>query len=354
VDFVLGSDVIYHCALPLLLFEAAFAVSWKEMRRDLLPVLVLASLGVLVAALVVSAGMRYALGWPWSAALVFGSLIAATDPVAVIAMFKDAGQDGRFRLLVESESLLNDSFGAVLFAGVLAVTQGGGSAPDIQGLLSTLLVEVGGGFLAGMICAVAVAAVSEQTTESSVHVVLTAVAAYGSFLLAENFHASGVTATVVVGLFVGILGSERTWGSEAKSARQVGFVSEFWDLAAFVANSLLFLLVGLEVARIAFGSLGVPAIATIVALVLLGRAAAVYPVCLAFRGSRWRIPAGDQHVLWWGGLRGVLGLALALSLPPGTNHRSEIIIATFAVVVASVLLQGGTMPAVLKRTLARK
>ncbi len=354
VDLVLRSDIIYHGALPLLLFEAAFALPWKELRRDLVPVLVLASVGVAVAAVVVSVGMRFALGWPWEAALIFGTLIAATDPVAVIALFKDAGQSGRFRLLVESESLLNDGFGAVLFAAVLVATQGDAGALDLQGLLGNLGIEIGGGILAGLACAIAAAAVAEQTADLAVHVTLTAVAAYGAFLLAENFHASSVIATVTAGLVVGNLEAARAKVIEPASPGGLALVGEFWDFAAFAANSLLFLLIGLEVARIDFSALGAAAIATAIVLVLVGRAAAVYPICLAFRVSRWRIPIEDQHVLWWGGLRGVLGLALALSLPPGTNHRVEIIIATFAVVVSSVLLQGGTMPGVLRRALARK
>lgn len=346
--FVLDSDLIYNGVLPLLLFEAAFDIRWHELRRDLVPVLVLATVGVLVSAAVVSAGMMFLLGWPRLPALLFGALIAATDPVAVIAMFKDAGMQGRFRLLVESESLLNDGVGAVLFALVVAAASNGGAMGALPAAL-TLALNVGGATLTGLICGIAVVAAAEQTADRLVKTALSVVAAYGSFQVAEHLHASGVLATVITGLIAANLGTAARSGANDGLASDHGYIAEFWDLAAFVANAALFLLIGLEMPAIDFGALGAVGIGAAVALVLAGRAAAVYPIGLAAHATRWRIPAVDLHVLWWGGLRGVLGIALALSLPPGTNHRPQIIIATFAVVAFSVLVQGGTMPWVLRR-----
>jgi CPA1 family monovalent cation:H+ antiporter len=145
---------------------------------------------------------------------------------------------------------------------------------------------------------------------------------------------------------LGVLGEE---DKRALSSRGREFVLAFWEFAAFIANSLIFLLIGITVAGIRFDRLGWVAFATAIGLVLVGRAASVYPLCLPFIRSRWAIPLRDQHVLWWGGLRGALALALVLSLPPSLPKRDDIVIATFAVVVFSVVVQGLTMPWLLRR-----
>jgi CPA1 family monovalent cation:H+ antiporter len=126
------------------------------------------------------------------------------------------------------------------------------------------------------------------------------------------------------------------------------FVLEFWEFAAFLANSLVFLLIGSALATVDFAREGIFALTLIVALALLGRAVAVYPVCLAFLGSRWAIPLNQQHLMWWGGLRGALALALALALPADLPRRDDILISAFAVVAFSVIVQGLTAPLALK------
>ena len=177
---------------------------------------------------------------------------------------------------------------------------------------------------------------------------LTAVAAYGSFLLAENFHCSGVLATVAAGLLMGNLGMLRE--DEMRnifSADGRSFVIALWEFAAFIANSLIFLLIGLRVAAMPLTSVGTEALLTTIGLVLVGRALTVYPLCLLFRYSSWAIPIREQHVLWWGGLRGALALALGLALPPDFPLYNEILITAFGVVVFSVVVQGLTSPLLL-------
>jgi len=144
---------------------------------------------------------------------------------------------------------------------------------------------------------------------------------------------------------LGVLGEP-----EAKrlSSRGREFVAAFWEFAAFIANSLIFLLIGVTVAQISFDALGWAALLIAIALVLIGRALSVYPLCVVFARSRWAIPMRQQHILWWGGLRGALALALALSLPPSLGFRNEIVIATFGVVVFSVVAQGLTMSLLLQ------
>ena len=156
-------------------------------------------------------------------------------------------------------------------------------------------------------------------------------------------------ATVAAGLLMGNLGVLREDERNALTGRGREFVVAFWEFAAFVANSLVFLLIGLAAGAVPFGHISPPALAGIVALVLLARALTVYPLCLPFAGSRWAIPLRAQHVLWWGGLRGALGLALALSLPSALDHHGDIVIATFDVVAFSVIVAGTTMPLLLRR-----
>src|SRR6185437_2195148 len=180
-----------------------------------------------------------------------------------------------------------------------------------------------------------------------VEAALTMVAAYGSFLVAEFVHVSGVLATVPAGLLVGNLGVLAASERSRLSIRGRELVMAVWEFAAFIANSLIFLLIGVTVAGISFGSLGLTALITAIALVLIGRALSVYPLCLIFAGSRWAIPLRQQHILWWGGLRGALALALALALPPSLPWRNEIVIAAFGVVAFSVVVQGLTMPPLL-------
>jgi monovalent cation:H+ antiporter, CPA1 family len=345
---MLTHDFIFDVVLPPLLFEAAVSIDWRELRRDLVVVLTLSTLGVIISALIVTAGMMHFLGWPAAPALVFSVLIAATDPIAVIAMFKDTGIKGRLRLLVESESLFNDGVAAVLFALALTWSQvGDDGAITAADVARTLALMAGGGIFVGIAAGGAAIALAGRTSDHLVETALTVVAAYGSFLLAEYFHFSGVLATVAAGLLMGNLGVLRESNILSPDGR--ASVVAAWEFAAFIANSLVFLLIGLRVASIPFPGLGATALSVAIGLVLVGRVFTIYPLCLLFRRSAWAIPMREQHVLWWGGLRGALALALALALPPPFALHDEILIAAFGVVVFSVVVQGLTMPLLLRK-----
>ena len=349
VDFgiALTHDIIFELILPPLLFEAALNIHWHELRRDLAPVLVLSIFGVAISAAIVAAGMAWLFAWPMAAALVFGVLIAATDPVAVIAMFKDTGIGGRLRLLVESESLFNDGVAAVLFGLILSWAAGGAWSSSNAAL--SLVTVSGGGIAIGAAAGVAGIFLAGRTKDHLTEAAITLVVAYGAFLLAEHFHVSGVLATVTAGLVTGGMGVRGAQSRPGLSDAARDFILEFWEFAAFLANSLVFLLIGVAVARIDFRAVGGIALVGAILLVLLGRAATVYPLSLIFRASRLAIGRAEQHVLWWGGLRGALALALALALPDAIPMRDTIVIATFAVVGFSVVIQGLTMPWLLKR-----
>jgi monovalent cation:H+ antiporter, CPA1 family len=343
----LTHDFIFDVVLPPLLFKAALSIPWADLRRDALPVLTLALLGVVVSATVVAAGMVNGVGWPTSAAVLFGVLIATTDPVSVIALLDDTGIKGRLRLLVESESLLNDGVAAVLFVIALGWAQalGHGSLSAAQ-ITWQLAVTSGGGLMVGLACGALAIAVAGRTSDHLVETAVTAVAAYGSFQVAQRLHVSGVLATVAAGLLMGNLGIVGQRDIFLLRGRE--FVLAFWEFAAFIANSFVFLLIGLTIGHLRLTGMGPLSLAAAIGLVLLARALTVYPLSLLFRRSRWAIPLRDQHILWWGGLRGALALALALALPPDLPGRRGIVTAAFAAVAFSVVVQGLTVPPLLR------
>lgn len=345
---VLTHNFVFEFILPPLLFEAAINIRWLELRRDLAPILTLAIFGTLIAAAAITFGVQLSLGWPLKSAAMFGILIAATDPVAVIAMFKDNQITGRLRLLTESESLFNDGVAAVLFVLALAWAQSSSAIAWSQAA-ETLLTTVGGGILAGAVCASAALAIASRTSDHLVESTLTTVSAYGAFQLAEHFHGSGVLATITAGLLIGNFGVLADEDHSRITSQGREFALALWEFIAFIANSLVFLLIGMSIARIPLTELGAPALLTLIALVLLSRALSVYPICLLFKRSGRPITMAEQHILWWGGLRGALGLALALSLPDSLPLRNEILIATFGVVAFSIIVQGIAMPVLLKR-----
>ena len=338
VELSLVHDVIFDVILPPLLFEAALNLRWSELRPNLVPVLAISTLGVGLCAAVVAAGLIFGLSWPVGAALAFGALIAATDPIAVIAVLRENGVHGRLALLIESESLANDGFAALLFSLVLTAISAGAAPSALEVLRSFAVIGLGGLAIGGLVGFVAMA-VAGRTEDHLVETGLTAVAAYGAFLAAERLGASGVLATVAAGMAMGNFGLMRE-GASTLSSRGREFVVGFWDFAAFLANSFVFLLIGLALGKAPAGR---PlAVVAIIALALLGRAAAVYPLGLALSRSRWSIPLAQQHFLWWAGLRGALALALALSLPPDMPYRQDILVGAFGVVAFSVLAQGLT------------
>jgi CPA1 family monovalent cation:H+ antiporter len=344
LDLTLTHDVLFEIILPPLLFEAALSISWRALKRDLTPVLVLSTLGVLIGAGVVAAGLIGGLNWPVAPALAFGALIAATDPIAVIAMLREAGVTGRLKLVIESESLFNDVAAALLFA-LIVPALGPAGAPTPAAIVGQALLIGGGGLAVGAGVGALAILVAGRTDDHLVETALTAVVAYGAFLVAERVGASGVLATVAAGLVMGNLGVLAPEdGRFALTAHGRRAVVGFWEFAAFVANSLVFLLIGLAMADAATrgAGIGAGAIAVVVALALAGRAATVYPIALAFSRTRWAFGGRATHFLWWSGLRGALALALALSLPPNAPYRDEILVGAFAVVAFSALVQGLT------------
>ncbi len=340
-----SKELIFKVLLPPLIFEAALYIHWKELKRDLIPVITFASIGVLLSAGITASIMHFVVGWDWTMAALFGVLIAATDPVSVIATFKEAKVEGRLRLLVESESLFNDSTAAVAFTIALAFAMGQTMAVGTAAL--AMILSVVGGIASGLIVGYACLWIAGRTKDHLVEIALTTVAAFGSFWLAEQFgfagvHFSGVLASMTAGLLVG-------------NTNQLGFITEkgdesiedFWEFGAFVVNSIIFIVLGVNEAAQDFGRSAL-AIGVAIVAVVIARAVAIYTLSAAFSKSRWKIDSEHQHIMFWGGLRGALALALALGIPESVPYRSEILTVTFGVVAFSVFAQGLTMTPLLR------
>lgn len=337
----LTPQLIYFVFLPPLVFEAAIQIPWVPFRRELPLLLALVTLGVGLAAGAVAWGMHAGVGWGWPGAALFGVLIAATDPVAVIAAFRHLRVEPRLHLLVESESLLNDGVAAVGVAVLTALAAG--EVGDAGAIAVRLATTVGGGVLAGIAVAMPLLLLAGRVTDRLVETMLTTLIAYGSFLVAEHFGASGVLATLTAGLVVGNWGFMGSISDDGRAA-----VLAHWEYVAFLINSMIFLLIGGQVGAVAIGPV-LTAAAIAVVLSLAGRALAVYPLALAFAPTRLAVPWAYKHVLFWGGLRGALALALALALPPTIAERDQIVAVAFAVVAFSIFVQGLTMPPLIRR-----
>lgn len=340
-SFPLTPALIFNIFLPPLIFEAAMQLKWSRFRAELPLTLTIAVAGVLIAAALVAAGAHYLLGWSWLGAAFFGVLIAATDPVSVIAAFKEMNAEPRLSMIIESESLLNDGVAAVGFAVLLILAEGQQFSPLATG--GFLLWSALGGIAIGAGVAFGILSVAGRTTDHLVEITLTTVIVWGSFLTAQAVEASGVFATLAAGLIVGNFGWKNAISAEGRAQ-----VLGFWEYAAFLANSFLFMVIGSHEAHQPL-ALFSGTLVIVILLTLAGRAAGIYPLALLFRRSRLRLPGPYQHVLFWGGLRGAVGLALALAVPASVVEQRELVVMTFGVVAFSILVQGLTMPPLLRR-----
>ena len=334
IDF---SDVLMEGMLSVLLFAGALHVDLSRLHDYRWQVGALAVVGTALSTLIVGAGVWWllpmvGLSMPFLYCLVFGSLISPTDPIAVIGILKSAGAPRNVELVVSSESLFNDGVGVVLFSLLLAIaTQA--HAPSLGDAGMLMLHEAGGGLLLGGILGALLFVLLRSVNDYKVEVLLTVAGVLGGYELAQMLHVSGPLAMVVAGVIIGNHGRALAMSDTTRH-----HIDMFWELLDEILNAVLFVLIGLEIVAIQFpGYMWLAAVVAITVTLAARLIAVGLPVRLL---HRWfRLPDGAWKVLTWGGLRGGISVALALSLPPGPE-RQLILSLTYAVVVFSILVQG--------------
>ena len=349
----LSPEIILFLILPTLLFEASINIDAKLLRRNLLPILLLATVGLLISTAIVGIGISVATPLTLGTALLFGALISATDPVAVIALFKELGVPKRLSTLVDGESLFNDATAIVMFHILLGIIGAGtafSTSVAINGIGQFLLVFFGGLLVGAILGAAVLWIIARDHKEHMVQAVLTSVLAYLAFIFAEHFFkVSGVMAVVSAGILCSWVG-KRVFDDSVRK-----YLTEFWEQLAFIANSMIFLLMGLTEyhlfadLRRYHDSIGYILIGFL--LTIVARLVVVYG--LTPLGNRLaphaRMEGPDKAVIFWGGLRGAIPLALALGLPADFEHRVMIIDLTLGVVLMSLLIQGTSISWLLRR-----
>lgn len=333
--------VVLFAFLPPLLFDAAFRIDARELRQYLRPVLLLAVPGVVAMTLIVGGICAVALGLPLPVALLFGSLVATTDPVAVIAILKEMALPARLIIIPEAESLMNDGMAITLYTGIGDVIETG--MASLASLSVLFLREVGGGLVVGVLLGFLVAHLSTTIEDHLIEMMLSVVLAYGSYLAADGLGASGALACVAAGIIQGTYGR-----SIGMSERTSQLLNNLWEFLGFFANAILFLLVGLSVdLQGLIDNAG--AIAVAIASVLVARVIVVEGVSLLMGRGESATPFGERFLLIWAGLRGAVTVALALGLPDSTPERDLLIHMAFGVVLFTLIAQGLTMPLVVRR-----
>jgi CPA1 family monovalent cation:H+ antiporter len=344
-DIEVSPAVAVTILLPGLVFEAAYRLDAVELRRTFGGVALLAVPGVIVCAAVVALILHVAAGLPLGESFIAGAIVSATDPVAVVATMRQLKAPPRLVTLIDAESLFNDGTAVLVYAIALGALDGGSSLLDgaisfVIGLAASVAIGAAVGLL--------VARVAARTTDYLIELTLTLLAAYGTYVLADLLHQSGIISVVVAGIVTGTYGRRVGFSARAREA-----IDTVWEFLAFVLTAIAFLLIGLAIPLGTLADAAQP-IAWGVVAVLAGRALVVYGLLggssrLANRfGVRQRVPLAWLHVMNWTGLRGAVAMALALSLPSSVPDRTLLQGTTFGIVLFTVLVQGTTAERVVR------
>lgn len=339
-DIHLTPDLIFHVLLPPLLFEAAFNLNTNELKENTKPIFTYAVIGVLLAVFVTGFLLHASFSlfgsgdsMPLIACLLFGAVISSTDPISVLAIFKQLGVPKRLSSIIEGESLLNDGISVVVYGIILSVILGESQFTLINGLKEFLLVAFGGAII-GTILGLTFSKITSLVDDHLIEITLTTILTYLVYIIAEYFKVSGVIAVIAAGLMVGNYGTRIGMSPTTRVS-----VKDFWDYVAFVVNSVVFFIIGLEVGIVNLFT-NIHYILIAIVTVLLGRSFAILSLTPLVNLIDKKIQFNWQAVFIWGGVRGALAMALALAIPQDYQFREIILIMTFGVVGFSLIVQG--------------
>jgi monovalent cation:H+ antiporter, CPA1 family len=331
---LVGGGYFVALILPPLLFEAMMNIRSTELRSVINPALALATIGVVISTVVAGLALWTLVALPLSTAFVFGALIAPTDTATVLEIFRRVKVPAKLAALLETEAALNDATGIVVFSVVLAsVTV---SRPSPFAATAQFALLLGGGAAVGLLVAFGSEVLSSLVDDSLSETIITVICVYGSYSLATYLGVSGLIAVVVAGLYFGNLTMQTTKVQKAR-----GTVKSFWQIIAFVANSVAFLFIGLstDVTDLVAGAL---AIGVAFLAVNLARAASVYPI-LAIFSTKSKIPTSWRNTAMLGGMKGALSIVLLASIPSSVEHRDTITTMVLGVAFLSITLQGSLL-----------
>jgi monovalent cation:H+ antiporter, CPA1 family len=332
---LVGGGYFVALILPPLLFEAMMNIRSTELRSIINPALALATFGVVISTVVAGLALWTLAGVPLSTAFVFGALIAPTDTATVLEIFRRVKVPSRLSALLETEAGFNDATGIVVFSVVLASVTA--SQPSPLGATAQFSLGLGGGAAVGLLVGFGSELLSSFVDDTLSETIITVICVYGSYSLASYLGVSGLIAVVVAGLYFGNLTMQTTVVQKAR-----GTVKSFWQIMAFVANSVAFLFIGLstDVAQLATGAL---AIGVAFLAVSLARAASVYPILAAFSTAGSKIPSSWKNVAMLGGMKGALSIVLLASIPSSVEQGGTITTMVLGVAFLSITLQGSLL-----------
>lgn len=340
----LNEDLLVDIFLPALLFEAAVHFPIQELRQHAPTIATLAIPGVLLAAIITALtlwfgfstlGISESLSVGFFHFLLFGMIVAATDPVSVISLLRQLGVDRQLALIIEGESLFNDGSAIVFFAIVLEIVNSGNF--DLYLTIIELIRYPIGGILIGSMLGLFASFVLSLSSDYLMAIAITTVTAYGSCIISDRYQVSGILATVVAGLFVGSKGRRGIFNTQARLA-----VTSFWEYIAFFVSSIVFLMMGLQV-DVTLILNNIPAIVVAYLAVLSARAVSVYLSVPILKQMGQPLGIKNATIIWWAGLRGSLSMVMALSISDDAPFKQVFIAMTFGVVVLSVVFQGTTI-----------
>lgn len=355
IDTGIRSDnfqsLIFYVFIPVLVFESAYSIEKQQLKKNIVIILLLAIIAMFLSCLIVAAllfyGIGHASGFPWLAALITGAILAATDPVAVVEKLREMNAPQRIGVLLEGESLFNDAAAIVLFSLFLSMataTSGVVATTDMRSVIEALLrfmVIFSGGAFTGLVVGLLFGFLQARVKQKLLAGVMSLIVAYGSYLLAEHLMVSGVMSTLVAALSFSAVSHrlDDNAGSEKKGTEN----KSLWDMLSYVANVSVFLIVGAVITLEMFEQRWLAMLIAIFSL-LVARMVSVYGVLLMFAFTKkLKVSMAEQTVMVWGGLRGAVTLALALSLPTSLDYWWTIQSIAFGVVMFSLFVQAPTM-----------